>query len=44
LPKEHSFQWVPFDLIWSIPWGSESGTFDEFPTRSHRAKNKQVSS
>jgi hypothetical protein len=33
-----------FDIIWSIPWDVESGTFDGFPTRSYRAKNKHVSS
>jgi hypothetical protein len=38
LPKEYSFQWLRFEIILWIRWGIESGTFDGFPTRSHRAK------
>jgi hypothetical protein len=43
LSKEYSFQRVRFDIIWLILSAIESGTFDGFPTRSHRAKNKHVS-
>jgi hypothetical protein len=43
LPKEDSFPWVRFDIIWLILWGIESGSFDEFSTRSHRDKNKYMS-
>jgi hypothetical protein len=43
LLKEYTFQWIRLDTIWSILWGIESWTFDGFPTRSHRAKNKHVS-
>jgi hypothetical protein len=35
LPKEYSFQWVGFDIIWSILYGFESEKCDRFPTRSH---------
>jgi hypothetical protein len=42
LPDEYSFQWVRFGITWLILWRIESGTFDGFPPRSHRAKNKHV--
>jgi hypothetical protein len=38
LPKEYSFQWVRFDIMWSVLWDFESRTFNGFPTRSHGAK------
>jgi hypothetical protein len=42
LPKKYSFQWVRFDILWPILWGIESVTFDGFPTRYHRARNRHV--